>query len=139
MQRKLKVHLWTLPRWFAAPIFGASAILGGLLAGGMTINSWLGFIGTLLIMAGGHSFNTVLDYAWTGLDKGKIEDRSAEKDYAGGQSLIETGIISVKEATVNACTWYVLAFAPLIYLAINVGWQIIVIGLLSMFVTVAYS
>lgn len=139
MKKKLKAHLWTLPRWFAAPIFGASAILGALLAGGMNFNSWMGVIATILIMAGGHSFNSFLDYAWTGLDKGETEDRSAEKDYAGGQSVIAAGIVSEKEVACNAITWYLLAFIPLIYLTINVGWQILVIGFLGMLVTFAYA
>jgi 1,4-dihydroxy-2-naphthoate octaprenyltransferase len=136
---KLKVHLWTLPRWFAAPIFGSSAVLGGLLAGGMTLNSWLGVIGTLLIMAGGHSFNSFLDYSWTGLDKGKLEDRSAEKDYAGGQSVIASGLVSPREVAINALTWYVLALVPIIYLAINVDWKIIIVAGLGMLATFAYS
>ena len=136
---KLKAHLWTLPRWFAAPIFGASAVLGGLLAGGMTQNSWLGVLATLLIMAGGHYFNSFLDYAWTGLDKGEPENRSAEKDYAGGQSVIAAGIVSEREVACNALMWYLLALIPLIYLALNVGWQILLIGFLGMIVTFAYA
>ena len=89
--KKIRVHLWTLPRWFALPVFAAPAILGGLLSGGMTFNSWLGVIGTMLVMAGGHSFNSFLDYSWTGLDRGEATERSAEKDYAGGQSVIAAG------------------------------------------------
>ena len=139
MKKKIKVHLWTLPRWFALPLFAAPAVLGGLLAGGMTLNSWLGVIGTVLIMAGGHSFNSFLDYAWTGLDKGSPEERSAEKDYAGGQSVIAAGTVGVKEVAFNAIAWYVLALIPLIYLAINVGWQIIIIGVLGMLATFAYA
>jgi len=137
--KKAKVHLWTLPRWFALPLFGAPAILGGLLAGGMTLNSWLGVIGTILIMAGGHSFNSFLDYAWTGLDKGESRERSAEKDYAGGQSVIAVGIVSAREVAVNAITWYLLALIPLIYLVFNVGWQILLIGGLGMLTTFAYA
>jgi 1,4-dihydroxy-2-naphthoate octaprenyltransferase len=137
--RKIKVHLWTLPRWFAAPLFGAPAVLGGLLSGGMTLNSWLGVIGSLLIMAGGHSFNSFLDYAWTGLDKGELEERSAEKDYTGGQSVIATGIVSVREVAFNATAWYIVALAPLIYLALNVGWPIIIVGFLGMLVTFGYA
>jgi 1,4-dihydroxy-2-naphthoate octaprenyltransferase len=136
---KLKIHLWTLPRWFAAPIFGSSAVLGGLLAGGMSFNSWLGVIGTLLIMAGGHSFNSFLDYSWTGLDKGKTEDRSAEKDYSGGQSVIAAGLVSPREVAINALAWYALALIPLIYLAVKVDWFIIVLGLLGMLGTFAYA
>jgi 1,4-dihydroxy-2-naphthoate octaprenyltransferase len=139
MKKKLKAHLWTLPRWFAAPLFGAAAVLGGLLAGGMTLNSWLGVIGTLLIMAGGHSFNSYLDYAWTGLDKGELKERSAEKDYAGGQSLIASGVISPVEAALNAIGWYVLALIPLVYLAVKIGWPILVIGGLGMATTFWYS
>ncbi|MDD5190320.1 MAG: prenyltransferase [Dehalococcoidales bacterium] len=139
MKRKLKAHLWTLPRWFATPLFAAPAVLGGLLSGGMTGNSWLGVIATVLIMAGGHSFNSFLDYAWTGLDKGKQEDRSAEKDYAGGQSIIEAGIVSTREVAMNAFTWYALALIPLIYLAINVSWQILIVGFLGMLATFAYA
>ena len=105
----------------------------------MTFNSWLGVIATILIMAGGHSFNSFLDYAWTGLDKGEPEDRSAEKDYAGGQSVIAAGIVSEREVAFNAITWYLLALIPLIYLALNVGWQILVIGVLGMLVTFAYA
>jgi len=139
MKKKLKVHLWTLPRWFATPLFGAPAVLGGLLAGGMTVNSWIGVIAALLITAGGHSFNSFLDYAWTGLDKGEPDERSAEKDYAGGQSIIATGLVSVTEVAVNAIVWYLLALIPLIYLAINVGWPILVIGLIGMLITFWYS
>jgi 1,4-dihydroxy-2-naphthoate polyprenyltransferase len=136
---RLKIHLWTLPRWFALPLFGAPAVLGGLIAGGMTLNSWLGVIGTVLIMAGGHSFNSFLDYAWTGLDKGDSRERSAEKDYAGGQSVIAAGLVGVKEVAANAIGWYILALIPLVYLAVNVGWPILVIGVLGMLMTVAYS
>jgi 1,4-dihydroxy-2-naphthoate octaprenyltransferase len=139
MSKKIKVHLWTLPRWFALPIFGGSAVLGALLAGGMTINSWLGVIGTVLIMAGGHSFNSFLDYAWTGLDKGETGERSAEKDYAGGQSVIAAGLVSVREVAFNAIIWYLLALIPLIYVAVNIGWPILLIGFLGMLMTFAYS
>jgi 1,4-dihydroxy-2-naphthoate octaprenyltransferase len=139
LERKVKAHLWTLPRWFAAPLFGAPAVLGGLMSGGMTVNSWLGVVGALLVMAGGHSFNTFLDYAWTGLDKGKPGERSAEKNYAGGQSVIAAGIVSEREVALNAMSWYVLALIPLAYLALKVGWQILLIGLLGMLVTFAYA
>jgi 1,4-dihydroxy-2-naphthoate octaprenyltransferase len=80
-----------------------------------------------------------LDYAWTGLDKGEPEERSAEKDYAGGQSVLAAGIVSVREVAFNAITWYLLALAPLIYLALNVGWQILIIGFLGMLVTFGYA
>jgi 1,4-dihydroxy-2-naphthoate octaprenyltransferase len=139
MKTKIKVHVFTPPRWFATPLFGAPAVLGGLLAGGMTINSWIGLIAALLIMAGGHSFNSFLDYAWTGLDKGKPEERSAEKDYAGGQSVIATGLVTTREVAINASVWYLLSLIPLIYLAVNVGWPILVIGVIGMLMTFWYA
>jgi len=139
MKGKLKAHLFTLPRWFAAPFFGCSLLIGAVLAGGFGANAWIALVGGLLIMAGGHSFNSFLDYAWTGLDKGEVEDRSAEKDYTGGQNLIENGTVSVKEVAFNAIGWYILALAPLIFLAINVSWIVLPLGLAGMLVTFWYS
>lgn len=136
---KLVLHFWTLPRWFAAPFFGLTAILGAILAGGLTLNSWIGVIAGLLIMAGGHSFNSFLDYAWTGLDKGIQENRSAEKNYTGAQNLLASGAVSIKEVLFNALFWYILALFPLIYLAINVGWPVLLVGILGMLVTFWYS
>jgi 1,4-dihydroxy-2-naphthoate octaprenyltransferase len=91
------------------------------------------------VRAGGHSFNSFLDYSWTGLDKGEPTERSAEKDYAGGQSVIATGILTPGEVVFNAIGWYVLALIPIIYLAVRVGWGILVVGFLGMLVTFAYS
>lgn len=135
----LVIHLWTLPRWFAAPFTGTAAITGALLAGGLTFYSWLGVIAVLLIMAGGHSFNSFLDYAWTGLDKGEKEDRSAEKDYTAGQSLLAEGFVTLRQVLINALSWYALALIPLIYLSVQVGWPILVVGLAGMLVTFWYS
>lgn len=139
MKEKIKAHLFTLPRWFAAPFFGSSLLLGAMLAGGLNSNAWIALVGGLLIMAGGHSFNSFLDYAWTGLDKGEVGERSAEKDYAGGQSIIELGIVSEKEVLFNAIGWYVLALAHLIYLAINASWIILPLGFAGMLITFWYS
>jgi 1,4-dihydroxy-2-naphthoate octaprenyltransferase len=116
-----------------------SAVMGALLAGGMTSNSWLGVIASLLIMAGGHSFNSFLDYAWTGLDKGKLEDRSAEKSYTGGQSLIAKGDIGLRAVVINALTWYLLGLLVLIYLAFQTGWTILLVGFAGMLITFWYS
>jgi 1,4-dihydroxy-2-naphthoate octaprenyltransferase len=135
----LKLHLWTLPRWFAAPFFGLTIVLGALLAGGPTANSWIGLVAGLLVMAGGHSFNSYLDYAWTGLDKGEIESRSAEKDYTGAQNLLATGAISTRAVLANALVWYALALIPLVYLAFTVGWPVLLVGILGMVVTFWYS
>jgi len=139
MKGKIKAHLFTLPRWFAAPFFGCSLLIGAVLAGGLGANAWIALIGGLLIMAGGHSFNSYLDYAWTGLDKGEVGDRSAEKDYTGGQSIIELGIVSEKEVMFNAIGWYVLALIPILYLAINVTWVLLPLAIAGMLITFWYA
>jgi 1,4-dihydroxy-2-naphthoate octaprenyltransferase len=139
MNPKIKAHLWTLPRWFAAPFFGSAVILGALLAGGLSAYSWLGLVAGLLIMAGGHAFNSFLDYAWTGLDKGSFGERSAEKDYCAGQSLLAQGVVSRAEVVANALVWYLLAAIPLVYLAVRVGWRVLLVGALGMLVTFWYA
>jgi len=136
---KLKAHLWTLPRWFATPFFGGVLLLGAVLAGGINANAWIGLAAGLLVMAGGHSFNSFLDYSWTGLDKGEIENRSAEKDYCGGQNIIEAGIVTPREVLLNAVGWYVLSAVPIIYLAVKVGWPILPVWIISMSITGWYS
>jgi len=139
VKAKLKAHLWTLPRWFATPLFAGPAALGVLLTGSFSLNAWLGVIAVVLVMAGGHSFNTVLDDSWTGLDRGNEASRSAEKDYTGGQSVIARGILTPREVTMNALCWYVVALVPLIYLAFNVGWPVLLIGVLGMGITFWYA
>jgi hypothetical protein len=139
MIRKIKVHLWTLPRWFALPFFASSCLLGSVLAGGLNLHAWIAMIAGILVMAGGHSFNSYLDYAWTGLDKGETEDRSAEKDYTGGQNVISAGIVSLREVLVNAIGWYLLSAIPIIYLAVNVSAMIYIPWVLGMLATFWYS
>jgi hypothetical protein len=105
----------------------------------MSVNSWLGVVAGLLIMAGGHSFNSLLDYAWTGLDKGTVEERSAGKHYCAGQSLLASGVVTVGEVALNAMVWYLLAMIPIVYLVIHVGWGALVFGLLGMLITFWYA
>ena len=139
MNVKVKAHLWTLPRWFAAPFFGSAVIFGALFADKLTTNSLLALIAGLLVMAGGHSFNSFLDYAWTGLDKGPLGERSVEKDYCTGQSLLANGVLSLKEVLFNALGWYFLGAIFLVYLSLRVGWIVFIIGVSGMLVTFWYS
>ena len=138
---KLKIHLFTLPRWFAAPFFSSAVILGSLLAGGSlaSIHMWIAVIAGLLLMAGGHSFNSYLDYAWTELDKGEVEQRSAEKSYTGGQNLLASGLCTTREVLYNACGWYIVSLIPILYLSIHISWWVLVIGVAGMLVTFWYS
>ncbi len=138
MKEKIKAHIFTLPRPFAAPFFGCSLLMGAVLAGGLNANAWIALVGGLLLMFGGHSWNSFLDWK-SGLDQGKVEDRSAEKDYTGGQNLIENGIVSLKGVALNATGWYILALAPLIYLAINVSWVILPLAIAGMLITFWYA
>jgi hypothetical protein len=139
MKRKIIAHLFQLPRWFALPFFGASVLIGATLAGGITANAWIAFVACLLVMAGGHSFNSFLDYAWTGLDKGEVENRSAEKIYTGGQNLLETKVVSLREVYFNAIGWYILSAIPIVYLAVNVTPLIFIPWVAGMLMTFWYA
>jgi 1,4-dihydroxy-2-naphthoate octaprenyltransferase len=135
----LKVHLWTLPRWFTAPFFALSTMMGAVLTGSITLNSWLGVVGLLLIMAGANSFNSFLDYAWTGLDRGEADTRSRAKSYTSAQNLVARGEVSLRAIVVNALGWYLLALAILAYLAFRSSWPVLVVGCFGMLVTFWYS
>jgi len=139
MKEKIKAHLFTLPRWFAIPFFGSAVLLGAVLAGGINSNAWLAFIAAVLVMAGGHAFNSFLDYAWTGLDKGEVGERSAEKDYTGGQSIIEAGIVSARETAINGTVCYALSAIPMSFLILRVGWQVVVLWVIGMLITFWYA
>ena len=87
-------------------------------------------------MAGGHRFNTLLDWC-TGLDR--PEEGSVEKDYAGGCRLIVDGILSPREVLINASAWYLLALIPAIMLAIRVTPWVMAPVILGMLITGWYS
>jgi hypothetical protein len=136
---KIRVHLLVLPRWFAAPFFGSAMLFGCLLAGPLTLYSLVGIIAGLLIMAGGHSFNSYLDYAWTGLDSGAVDERSAEKTYTRGQSVIASGLVGLDGVLINAIAWYTLSTAPVAFVAVKHGWPIALVAVLGMGTTFWYS
>jgi len=138
MNRKLKAHLITAPRWFALPFFGFALLIGVVLAGGSlaSLNTWLAFVCGILLMAGGHSFNSLLDWL-LGLDRS--EEGSVEKDYAAGCRLIPDNILSPREVFVNASVWYILALIPAIILAIRVTPLIMAPVIFGMLITAWYS
>jgi hypothetical protein len=61
------------------------------------------------MMAYSHSANSWLDWSWTHLDQGTIEERSKEKLYTGGQNVIEKYGISAKEIALNSLVWLFLS------------------------------
>lgn len=139
MKAKLKLYLVTLPRWFAAPQFIPAILIGAVLAGGLGLHAWLAATAGLFIMAGAHCLNSVLDYSWTKLDAGAEEERSAEKTYTHGQSVIAMGLCSPKEVIFNALAWYLLAMIPVGFLTVMVGWPVLLISFLAMLITFWYS
>lgn len=140
MIRKLRIHVWTLGRWFALPFFGGAILMGAVLAGGSltSLNTWLAFAAGILLMAGGHSFNTVLDTVWTKLDSSP-DSHSVEKGYSAGSVVISEGRASVKEVTINAIVWYLLALVPAILLAIRVTPLVLIPVIYGMAITFMYA
>jgi len=139
MNAKLKAHLWTLGRFFALPFFGVTLLCGAVIAGGSLgdLNVWLAFIAVTFVMAGGHSFNTLLDTVWTKLDSG--EDTSVSKGYAGGCNVITDGILSPREVLANALTWYAIGTIFLAILAVRTTPLVFIPGVIGMLVTFWYS
>jgi len=101
-----------LPRWFAIPAAVCSIILGGVLMEAEVLPIALAVISGSLMMAAAHSSNTLIDYSVTGFDKGTEEERSKQKEYTVGQSVIAAGILSEKEVLGNILFWLVLSAIP---------------------------
>jgi len=139
MKTKIKTHLWTLGRWFALPFFGGAVLVGGVVAGGSIgdLNLWLAFAAVALLMAGGHSFNTYLDTAWTKLDT--IEAHSVEKGYTAGSVVITEGWATEREVLANALIWYALGLIPAIILAVKVTPFILIPAVYGMAITFLYA
>ena len=139
MKAKLKAHLWTLGRFFALPFFGVTLLCGAVIAGGSLgdLNVWLAFLAVTFVMAGGHSFNTLLDTEWTKLDKG--EDTSVSKGYAAGTNVINSGILTAREVLANALTWYAIGTIFLAILAARTTPMVFIPGVIGMLVTFWYS
>lgn len=57
----------------------------------------------------------------------------------GAQCLIARGIVSTREVAVNAFICYLLGLIPTVYLAINVGWPILVPVFMGILITFWYS
>ena len=113
---KLYVHLWSLPRWFAAPAVVPAVALGAVMAGAPFAPTVLVCLSALALMASGHSLNTFTDWV-TGVDK---EGGSVEKSYTDGSQVIRHGGATPAEVFLNAFIWFLIALA-LLLLAASAG------------------
>ena len=119
MKDKVKTHIG-LGRFFALPCVVCAVLLGCTLGGNLSWLSAMVALAAVFQMAYSHSFNTLLDYSWTGFDKGVAEERSKGKVYTKGQQAIAAGKLSSRGVLING----------LIYLAISavfvgiVAWKV---------------
>jgi hypothetical protein len=108
MIEKIKAHIG-LGRFFALPIVICSVLLGVAMGGTWSWLTVMVVLAAIFEMAYSHSFNTLLDYCWTGFDKGEEEERSRGKIYTQGQQAIASGQLTTREVLING----------LVYLAIS--------------------
>lgn len=119
MKDKIKTHIG-LGRFFALPCVVCAVLLGCTLGGSLNWLSIMVVLAAIFEMAYAHSFNTLLDYSWTGFDKGTEEERSKGKIYTKGQQAIAAGKLSPAVVFMNG----------LVYLAISavfigiIAWQV---------------
>jgi len=108
MKDKIMTHIG-LGRFFALPVVVCSVLLGVALGGHWSWLSAMVCLGAIFLMGYAHSFNTLLDYSWTGLDKGTEEERSQGKVYTHGQQAIAAGILSPREVVMNGLVYLLLS------------------------------
>lgn len=119
MKEKIEIHLG-LGRFFALPCVVCAVLLGCTLGGSLSWLSVMAVLAGIFLMAYAHSFNTLLDYSWTGFDKGTEEERSKGKVYTKGQQAIAAGKLTPRGVLING----------LVYLAISaifvgiVAWRV---------------
>ncbi len=119
MKDKIKAHIG-LGRLFALPAVVCAVLLGIALGGHWSWLSIMVALAAIFMMAYSHSFNTLLDYSWTGFDKGAEEERSKGKVYTKGQQAIAASKLTPRGVLVNG----------LVYLAISaifigiVAWKV---------------
>ncbi len=108
MKDKVKAHIG-LGRFFALPVAVCAVLLGIALGGNWSWLSAMVCLGATFQMAYAHSFNTLLDYSWTGFDKGTEEERSKGKVYTKGQQAIAAGILSPSGVLANGLTYLAIS------------------------------
>ena len=135
---RLKTHIG-LGRFFALPACVCAVLLGIALGGYWSWLSAMVVLGTIFQMAYSHSFNTLLDYSWTGFDKGTEEERSRGKVYTTAQQPIAAGIMSPKGVMINGLVYLAISAIFIGIVAWKVSPIIWVIWGLTTLVTFWYS
>lgn len=138
MKDKIKTHIG-LGRFFALPCAVCSVLLGVALGGHWSWVSAMVALAAVFEMAYSHSFNTLLDWAWTGFDKGTEEERSKPKVYTHGQQAIATGTMSVRGVLLNGLVYLAISAVFTAVVVYQTGWQILVFWVLGALVTFWYS
>lgn len=134
---KLRLHLWTMPRWFGAPAALCAIWLGCILTGAAGWLMVLAMLSSVTVMAWGHSANTLLDFL-TGIDR--IDGTTSRpKSYTAGNQVIVTGQLSPREVLLNALGWLAVSFALVLVIATQTSWWILLPWGLSALVTFFYS
>ncbi|MBA7627468.1 hypothetical protein ES703_34930 [subsurface metagenome] len=119
MKDKIVTHIG-LGRFFALPACACAVLLGCTLGGSLSWLSAMVVLAAIFEMGYSHSFNTLLDYSWTGFDRGTEEERSKGKVYTKGQQAIAAGKLTPRGVLLSG----------LIYLAISavfvgiVAWKV---------------
>jgi len=121
---KLKAHILVLPRWFALPAAMSAVALGCLIAGSPWWLTIVALLSGAFMMAYAHTFNTLLDYSWTGLDKGAPTERSRPKEYTTGQQPIAAGVLTKREVLLNGLVWLALSAGLAVPMGIWGSWWV---------------
>lgn len=108
MSQKLMGHIVTLPRWFGLPAAVSAIVLGGLIAGANAFHLLLAVLCGVFLLAYAHSLNSWMDWV-IGFDKGEPKERSKQKVYTSGQSLLALGMMSQNEVLANSLGWLILS------------------------------
>lgn len=134
---KIRLHLWTLPRWFAAPAAVCAIWLGCIQTGAAGWLMALAMLSSVTVMAWGHSMNTFLDWM-TGIDQ---EDgpTSKPKSYTAGNQVIVTEQATTEMVLLNALCWLGISLGAAIVIAVNTTWWILLPWGMSALVTFFYS
>jgi 1,4-dihydroxy-2-naphthoate octaprenyltransferase len=138
MKEKLKTHIG-LGRFFGAPVVLGAVLLGIALGGHWSWLSVMIVLASVLEMAYAHSFNTLLDYSWTGLDKGTEEERSKGKVYTKGQQAIAAGMLSSRGVLINGLVYLFISAILTGIVAWHTSYVIWIIWALAALCTFWYS